>query len=227
MNTAVVVAAGSSRRMGFDKLLADLGGQPVVRRALDAVAAAASVDAIVLVASEGVAGRVGQWRGPAHPGKLVAVVGGGAERQCSVLNGLRAVPAGTTHVAVHDAARPLVAPSAIDEVFACAHRFGAAVLARPVTDTVKRATADAPPVVAEIVDRTGLWAMETPQAALLDWLVAALDEVLAAGGHVTDEVSALQLAGHPVRIVRSSRPNPKITWPGDIDTARRLLGPGA
>lgn len=213
--------------MGFDKLLADLGGQPVVRRTLDAVAAAGSVDAIVLVASEEIAGRVGPWRGPACPGKLVAVVAGGAERQFSVLNGLRAVPAGTTHVAVHDAARPLVAPSAIDAALACAHRYGAAVLARPVTDTVKRATADDPPVVAEIVDRTGLWAMETPQAARLDWLVAALDEVVAAGGHVTDEVSSLQLAGHPVRIVRSSWPNPKITWPGDIETARRLLGLGA
>ena len=95
-----------------------------------------------------------------------------------------------------------------------------------MTDTVKRATADDPPVVAEIVDRTGLWAMETPQAARLDWLVAALDEVVAAGGHVTDEVSSLQLAGHPVRIVRSSWPNPKITWPGDIETACRLLGSG-
>lgn len=226
MNTAVLVAAGSSRRMGFDKLLADLAGRPVLVRSLEAFAAAASVDALVVVASGRAAEAVEAWRSVSAPAKPLSIVPGGAERHLSVLNGLRAVPAGTTHVAVHDAARPLVAPSAIEETLACARQHGAAVLARPITDTVKRASPGDDPQVTENVDRDGLWAMETPQVARLDWLLAALDAVVASGGGVTDEVSALQQAGRPVRIVRSRLPNLKITWPEDIDLAARLLGTG-
>ena len=210
--------------MGFDKLLADLAGRPVLRWSVEALAAAPSVGSVVVVASGETARLVESWRGEPGMGKISAVAPGGAERHLSVLNGLRAAPAGTTHVAVHDAARPMVRPEAVAAVVEAALSCGAAVLARPLADTVKRATPGDEPWIAESVDRANLWAMETPQAARLDWLRAALEAVVASGGHVTDEVSALQSAGHPVRLVRSTAPNLKITWPEDIAMAERLLG---
>lgn len=221
MIAAIVVAAGSSSRMGFDKLTADLAGKPVFRHALDAFQAADKIDAIVLVASPGLLASARPLVGSPGLEKLVAVVAGGAERQDSVRAGLAAVPVGTTHVAVHDAARPLISPIAIDETAAAALLHGAAVLARPIPDTVKRV--DESGWVTSPVDRTGLWAMETPQAARLDWLDSALTAISRNGGHVTDEVSALQEAGHPVHAVRSHAPNLKITWPEDIDTAIRWM----
>lgn len=219
MITAILVAAGSSTRMGFDKLTADLAGKPVFRHALDAFQAADKVDSILLVVSPALLPAVQGLVGSAGLSKLVAVVSGGAERQDSVRAGLAAAPTGTTHVAVHDAARPLISPIAIDETIAAALIHGAAALARPIPDTVKRV--DESGWITTAVDRTGLWAMETPQAARLDWLEASLASISGKGGHVTDEVSALQEAGHPVHAVRSHAPNLKITWPEDIDTALR------
>jgi 2-C-methyl-D-erythritol 4-phosphate cytidylyltransferase len=221
MNTAILVAAGSSSRMGFDKLTADLAGKPVFRHALDAFQAADRIDAIILVASPALLAPAQSLIGTPGLGKLTAVVAGGAERQDSVRAGIAAAPVGTTHVAVHDAARPLVSPVAIDETVAAALAHGAAVLARPIPDTVKRV--DENGWITSAVDRTGLWAMETPQAARIDWLDAALTAITGKGGHVTDEVSALQEAGHAVHAVRSHAPNLKITWPEDIDTALRWL----
>ena len=221
MITAILVAAGSSSRMGFDKLTADLAGKPVYRHALDAFQAADKVDAIVLVASPALLNSAKALAGTCGLEKLVAVVAGGAERQDSVRAGLAAAPAGTTHVAVHDAARPLISPVAIDETVAAAITHGAAVLARPIPDTVKRV--DESGWITTPVDRTDLWAMETPQAARLDWLDNALAKIENKGGHVTDEVSALQEAGHAVHAVRSHAPNLKITWQEDIDTALRWL----
>jgi 2-C-methyl-D-erythritol 4-phosphate cytidylyltransferase len=221
MITAILVAAGSSSRMGFDKLTADLAGKPVFRHTLDAFQSADKIDAIVLVASPALLASAQALVGSPGLGKLTAVVAGGAERQDSVRAGIAAAPVGTTHVAVHDAARPLVSPVAIDETVAAALAHGAAVLARPIPDTVKRV--DENGWITTPVDRTGLWAMETPQAARIDWLDAALTAITNAGGHVTDEVSALQEAGHQVHAVRSHAPNLKITWPEDIDTALRWL----
>ena len=221
MITAIIVAAGSSSRMGFDKLTADLAGKPVFRHTLDAFQAADRIDAIILVASPTLLAAAQGLVGLPELGKLSAVVAGGAERQDSVRAGIAAAPVGTTHVAVHDAARPLVSPVAIDETVAAALVHGAAALARPIPDTVKRV--DESGWITTAVDRTGLWAMETPQAARLDWLDAALAAITSGGGHVTDEVSALQEAGHQVHAVRSHAPNLKITWPEDIDTALRWL----
>ena len=221
MITAILVAAGSSQRMGFDKVLADLAGKSVLRHSLDAFQAAEKIDAIVLVGSPGVLELTTLWLDDPELDKHHAVVAGGGERQESVWLGMQAVPEGTTHVLVHDAARPLITTLAINDTATAAVTHGAAVLARPIPDTVKRV--DESGWVTDTVDRTGLWAMETPQAARLDWLTAAMQKLSANGLHVTDEVSALQEAGHPVHAVRSHSPNLKITWPEDVDTALRWL----
>ncbi|MGB3121580.1 MAG: 2-C-methyl-D-erythritol 4-phosphate cytidylyltransferase [Verrucomicrobiales bacterium] len=223
MVTAILVAAGSSRRMGFDKLTAPLGGLPVAERSLRVLCECRGIHSVVVVTTaekqDGFAALAERSRG-----KLAGVCEGGAERHLSVWAGLRLVPPGTRWVAVHDAARPLVSQRALAAVIAAAREAGAAALAHRVTDTLKRADASAR--VIGSVDREGLWAMETPQVFRLDWLQAAYAGVVAAGTVVTDEVSAIQAAGHGVCLVENSDPNPKITVAGDLVLAEALLRAG-
>ena len=223
---AVLVAGGGARRMGFDKLQADLCGRPVLWRGFRALAGCPAVGRVVLVASEEAAGFVEPWLGEAGASAEVGVVRGGSERHLSVLAGLEALAAagcgGDCLVAVHDAARPLLHGEDLAAVIDAA-REGPAALAVPVADTLQRA--DAAGQVTEGVSRDGLWAMQTPQVARLGVLLDVLRGVVKGGGLVTDEVSALHAAGHRVRLVKARHPNFKITWPRDLDLARQLFRP--
>ena len=127
----------------------------------------------------------------------------------------------TRIVAVHDAARPLVTSSAIAVAVAGAKEYGAVSLAAPVVDKLKRA--DDSGAVSGNVDRTGLWAMQTPQVFRRDWLKAAYELIVADGNAVSDEVSAVQAAGFPVRLLANSNWNIKITYPLDLDLAEKLI----
>ena len=139
MFCAVIVAAGSSRRAGFDKLAAPLAGLPVLRRSVDAFVAAGAA-AVVVVCPES------RWEetglATAEFPVPVSRVDGGAERQDSVAAGLAALPVGTRMVAVHDGARPLITPEGIRACLAAAEKTGAATCAHPVVDTLKRADAE-------------------------------------------------------------------------------------
>jgi len=214
---AILVAAGSSRRMGFDKLAAPLAGLPVLRRSLEAFLAAPSITTVVVVAPQD---RFDDLLGGTFL-KPVIRVDGGDSRQHSVQNGLAAVPAGTILVAIHDGARPLVSPEAIDRCVAVAREFGAAALARPVTETLKRADADG--LSRESVDRDLLWFMETPQCFQLPLILRAYEEVTRRNLTVTDEVSALEAIGTATRLVDGRHPNLKITHPSDLALAEALL----
>lgn len=207
--------------MGFNKLLAPLAGVPVLRRTLAAFEHCAAVDEVVLIAGDEAAEAAERWRVEPGLAKLRAVLPGGAERHFSVWAGLQAVTGGGL-VAVHDGARPLIAPEQITRCVAAADKHGAAVCARPLTETIKRV--DAAGRVTESLDRTGVWVMETPQVFRLELLRRAYEAVLAAGLLVTDEVSAVQHLGEPVRVVENARPNPKITFPGDLELAEKLAG---
>ncbi len=218
--TAIVVAAGGSRRMGFNKLLAPLAGVPVLRRTLAAFARCGAVGEILLIAGGEVAAAVEVWRREPGLEKLRAVLPGGAERHFSVWAGLQAV-AHEGLVAVHDGARPLITPEQIARCVEAAAESGAAVCARPLTETIKRV--DAAGEVTEALDRTGVWVMETPQVFRVSLLRRAYEAVLAAGLLVTDEVSAVQHLGEPVRVVGNTSPNLKITFPADLKLAERLL----
>ncbi len=218
--TAIVVAAGGSRRMGFNKLLAPLAGVPVLRRTLAAFERCAAVDEVVLIAGEEVAEAVEPWRGQPGLTKLGAVLPGGAERHFSVWAGLQAVTGGGL-VAVHDGARPLITAEQITRCVEAAAEGGAAVCARPLTETIKRV--DESGRVSESLDRAGVWVMETPQVFRVELLRRAYEAVLAAGLLVTDEVSAVQHLGEPVRVVENAWPNPKITFPADLELAERLV----
>ena len=221
MTSAIIVAAGSGTRMGFDKLLASLGGAPVILHTLRAFQTCPEVDEIVVVASPDRQEVIQRLADDAGLTKLRAFVPGGAERHLSVWAGIQAVAAECDYVAVHDGARPLIHPSQISRCLAKARETGAAASARPVSETLKRA--DAAGRVCGSVDRAGLWIMETPQVFARPLLVQAYEAVLREGVLVTDEVSALERLGHPVWLVDNPTPNPKITWPPDLAVAERLL----
>jgi 2-C-methyl-D-erythritol 4-phosphate cytidylyltransferase len=214
---AILVAAGSSRRMGFDKLAADLAGQTVLRRTFEAFLAAESVVEIILV-------------GPVEREKLLGGqtfqkplrrVAGGAERQDSVAAGLAAISEGIEWVAIHDGARPLISPADIDRCVAEAELVGAAAMARRVTETLKRA--DDEDYSMASVAREGLWFMETPQVFRVGLIREAYAAVRARGLVVTDEVSAVETLGKRVKLVESRLPNLKITTPADLALAEALL----
>lgn len=217
MFCAVIVAAGSSRRAGFDKLAAPLAGVPVLRRSVDAFVSAGAA-AVVVVCPQS------RWEetGLAAEDFSIPVtrVDGGAERQDSVAAGLAALPAGTRMVAVHDGARPLITPEGIAACLRAAEETGAATCAHPVVDTLKRADAEGR-ALPEKVSRENLWGMETPQIFRLSLLQQAYEHVKTHGLVVTDEVSAVESLGVATRLVQGGT-NLKITLPGDLELAELI-----
>jgi 2-C-methyl-D-erythritol 4-phosphate cytidylyltransferase len=213
---AIIVAAGTGSRMGFDKLAADLMGKPVLRRTLDAFLAAQTISSIVVVCPEE------RWKllSPPDFTKPVTRTDGGADRQHSVAMGLRAVHGPPDLIAVHDAARPLVSPADIDRAVTAAFSEDAVSLARRVTETVKRS--NDLNLCMEPVSRTNLWFMETPQVFAKDLLEEACRHVAENQITVTDEVSALEHIGVRARFIESTSPNPKITTPADLALAQAL-----
>jgi 2-C-methyl-D-erythritol 4-phosphate cytidylyltransferase len=215
--SAVIVAAGSSRRMGFNKLLAPLCGVPVLRRALEAFQKCDAVDEIIVVAGEEVREAVESWKFS----KLKSVIAGGAERHLSVWAGLQAVSSQAAIIAVHDGGRPLITPGQIARCIEAACEHGGATSARPVTETMKRA--DDAGCITESIERRNAWIMETPQVFRRDLLMRAYEKVMRDGALVTDEVSAMQHLGERVIVVSNESPNPKITFPSDLEQAEKWL----
>jgi 2-C-methyl-D-erythritol 4-phosphate cytidylyltransferase len=221
MLTAVIVAGGSSQRMGFDKLLALLGDKPVLAHTIEAFERTDSVREIILVAR---GERVGEFEGLVRQNnfkKVQCVVSGGEHRQDSVRAGLGKIGTDVKFVAVHDAARPLVTPDQIERVFALARQHGAAALAAPITDTLKRA--DEKQFVTGRVPRDNLYAMQTPQIFERALLERAYAEVAAKNRSVTDEVSAVEHLGAKVLLVPNDEWNVKITYPRDLLLAQAAL----
>jgi 2-C-methyl-D-erythritol 4-phosphate cytidylyltransferase len=214
---AIIVAAGSSRRMGMDKLTWPLAGVPVLHRTINAFLRAESIGSVVVVCPQE------RWRllDVTEFAKPVTRVDGGADRQDSVAAGLAALDPATRFVAVHDGARPLIAPSDIDLCVAAAFQHRAAALARRATETMKRS--DANDFSLQSVSREQLWCMETPQVFEAATLRQACSAVRERGLHVTDEVSAVESIGIPVKFIESRHPNLKITTPADLALAEALL----
>ena len=221
MLTAIIVAAGSSLRMGFDKLFAPLDGKPVFFHSIDAFERTKSVSEIVvvgrkdrLVELEGIV-RTHNWK------KVREIVAGGVHRQDSVRAGLARVSDSAEFVAVHDAARPLVTPEQIERVFALCREHGGAALAEPITDTVKRATEEC--FVCASIERDQLYAMQTPQIFSRAVLDQAYEAIAAENIAITDEVSALEYLGHKVILVPNEEYNFKITYPADLPLAAFVI----
>ncbi|PYJ87547.1 MAG: 2-C-methyl-D-erythritol 4-phosphate cytidylyltransferase [Verrucomicrobia bacterium] len=221
MLTVIIVAAGSSQRMGFDKLLALLGDRPVLAHTIDAFERTESVNEIILMARPE---RVSEFEELVRQNvfrKVRDVIPGGERRQDSVRAGLERVSAETTFIAVHDAARPLVTPEQVERVFALARAHGGAALAEPITSTLKRA--DENRVVTGGVPRENLYAMQTPQIFARDLLDRAYAAVAANKLSVTDEVSAVEHLGEKVVLLPNEEWNIKITYPRDLLLAQAAL----
>ena len=219
MLTAIIVAAGSSKRVGFDKLFSKLGDRSVLEHALAAFEKAESVSEIIVVCRD--PKLVQDAINRAGGRKVRAVVRGGERRQDSVQAGLKELAENSEFVAVHDAARPLITPREIERVFSAARKHGAAVLAAPITDTLK--FADANQVVSGSIDRQNVFAMQTPQIFRRASLLEAYERVSRNSLTVTDEVSAIEHAGGSIVIVPAQDHNLKITYAGDLPIAESIL----
>jgi 2-C-methyl-D-erythritol 4-phosphate cytidylyltransferase len=215
-------AAGQSTRFGGKekKVFAALDGKAVWMRTAEAfVHRDDVVQTIVIVAPED-EDYVRTKFGP-HLGLLgIEIVLGGKERFESVGNALQRVRDAEL-VAIHDAARPCVSTGAIDQVFALAAKTGAALLAVPVSDTLKRA--DVAGKILETVPRQGLWQAQTPQVFRTDWLREAHAQRGRLGDTITDDAQLVEALGHPVYVVPSDASNLKITTPSDLALAAAIL----
>jgi len=220
MLTAIIVAAGSSERMGFDKLFALVGGKPIIAHTIAAFERTACVDEIILVGRADSLGELRKIVG--EPTKVKQIVAGGAERSDSVRAGLDHLNPKCDFVAVHDAARPMITPEKITRVFEiCRITGGSAALAEPINDTLKRA--DVYLAVTESVDRNGIYGMQTPQIFARKLLEEAYQVVAKKNVSVTDEVSAVELLGRKVVLVPNHDFNFKITYPRDLPLCEFVL----
>ena len=221
MLSAIIVAGGSSQRMGSDKLFANVAGDLVIAHAIRAFDRAPSVSEIIVAARKDRSVEIQKISRGAGFKKLHSIVPGGERRQDSVQAGLDAVDTRARYIAVHDAARPLITPEEIERVFEQCRAHGAAALAHPVNDTLKRAGADL--LVVGSVDRNQLYAMETPQIFERKLIEDAYRAVYAQNISVTDEVSAVERLGHKVFLVLNDDFNFKITYPRDLSLAELVL----
>ena len=219
MLSAIIVAAGSSTRVGFDKVFAQIARRPVLQWSLEAFEQAACVEDIVIVCHSDKMDAARALAGSTR--KVRAIVAGGARRQDSVQAGFDHVNASAGFVAVHDAARPLITPVEIERVFSAARDHGAAVLASPVTDTLK--LGDEAQLISGSVDRAHVFAMQTPQIFRRELLVDAFCAVAKKSLDITDEVSAVQLLGAKVAIVPARERNLKITFADDLRLAELII----
>ena len=216
--TAVLVAAGSSTRMGFDKLSFDLGGETVLERSVRAFDECPEVDELVIVTG---ASSENAQRAAARCKKPVRLVKGGSTRAESARSGVAA--AHGRLVAVHDAARPFVSQSVITDTIAAAARCGAAAPAVPVKDTIKQAVPGDGKTVPEAClvhstpDRSTLYAVQTPQCFDRTQYLAALQELDAEKARlVTDDCSLFELTGRSVQLTQGDYANLKITTREDL-----------
>ncbi len=211
---AVIVAAGSSRRMGgVDKVLAPLGGKPVLARVIDVFQKCASIDQIVVVLSQQNLEKGQQLVAEQGWSKVTDVCPGGERRQDSVVAGLSRL-SHCSWVVIHDGARPLVTVDLIEDGLEAATETGAAVAAVPVTDTIKVAGDDR--FVQETPPRHNLWAVQTPQVFRFDIIAEAYRQ---AKGEATDDATLVEQLGFRVKLYMGSYGNIKVTTPDDLALA--------
>jgi 2-C-methyl-D-erythritol 4-phosphate cytidylyltransferase len=221
MLTAIIVAAGDSRRMGFDKLFAEIAGRPVIAHTIRPFERAGCVGEVIVVAREDRLDEIKTIVRDENFKKVRSIVAGGKHRQDSVRAGLDHLDAAARFVAVHDAARPLITGEQIELVFEQCRIHAAASLAEPVSDTLKYA--DAEFLVTGSVDRHQLYAMQTPQIFERQLIEDAYRAVYAENASVTDEVSAIERLGREVILVPTEDLNFKITYPRDLALAEFVL----
>ncbi len=201
-----------------DKVLAPLAGRPVFAHSAAAFAASGVADLYVVVYRD----RAQMTALSAFAPTPSLLVKGGRERQDSVTAALDALPGDIGHVFIHDCARPLIRAEQLVALHKIVRREQAVVLAHRVTDSVKERRAGGR---LRTVDRSRLWAMETPQVFSKALIGRAYDRVRSRALRVTDDAAAVELLGHPVGLLENAHPNPKLTTPQDLAYLEFLLAP--
>jgi len=216
--SAIIVAAGNGRRLGLPipKAFVDLGGRTMLSWSLAAVRAVPSIGELVLTAQAEMQQSIRAEVTAAGLEIPVKIVPGGAERQDSVRNALAVTSALSELVVVHDAARPFATPRMFDACIGAAIRSGAAIIATPLADTLKRADG---PTISATISRAGLWQAQTPQAFRRDLLCSAHERALRKHITATDDADLVEQLGVPVEIVDGLTLNLKITTPDDLKIA--------
>lgn len=237
----LIPAAGVGRRMGSDrnKLLMALSHRPILAWTLEAAAAAASIEWIGIICQPvdkpDIAAMVHQITRPptrplsSHAGASTAAptslpiefIQGGDTRQASVYNGIQALPAGATHVLIHDGARCLATPALFDRCSQAALKTQGFIAAVPVKDTIKQV--DAQRIITNTPDRAQLWAAQTPQGFEVELLKRCHHQGQQQGWQVTDDAALLEKCGVPVSIVEGEETNLKVTTPVDLAIAQFIL----
>ncbi len=220
--SVIVPAAGKSERFGGSekKTFAKLDGRPIFLRTLEHFIRRDDVCQTILVVAPEDVDTMRSTYGP-NLGLLgVKLVEGGAQRFDSVRAALEVVAEDADFVAIHDAARPCITSDMIDKVFSEAAKTGAAILAVPITDTIKKAGPSM--VVDQTVSREGLFEAQTPQVFRKDILLDAYNRLDTSGQDVTDDAQLVELTGHPIALVQSDRTSLKVTTKADIALANAI-----
>lgn len=215
---AILPAAGQGSRMGAgkNKLQLALLGRPVLAYTLEAFESCPLVDEVILVANEKDIFSYRELVKAEGFQKVKAILRGGETRAQSVHIGVSAAEDASI-VVIHDGARPLVTPEILEKTIEGSRETGAAIAAVPVIDTIKRAEGD---VICETPRRNALWQAQTPQVFRREILLSALEN---ASDAVTDDASAVEMAGVRVRLVEANRENIKLTTPFDLFVAEAVL----
>ena len=218
----VIVAAGRGSRMGQgDKLFMEVAGLPLVGhtwRRFDRFAGTAEIVIVTRGESRSLFENLAKRIAAAKPWRIVE---GGAERQDSVWNGVNATDEASAVVAIQDGARPCTPLGSLGQAIDDAREMGAAVLAKRVSDTLKRGDVQAQ--ILGTVDRENLWAVQTPQVFRREVILAALAKVRNEGLAITDDTAACEALSQAVKLIECDRPNPKATTPDDLPFIESLL----
>ena len=216
---AVIVAAGNASRMGgIDKVMAELGGEPMIVRTVRTFQQCDCIREIVIVTREDLIVPITDLCHGFDKVRMVAA--GGSSRQESVERGLSGLSEKVELAAVHDGARPLISWQTIDRAVRAANSYGAAAPAIPVKDTIKVVTGG---IIKETPERRTLQAVQTPQVFDIDLLKGALKKAKEDGAELTDDCSAVERLGMSVKIVEGDERNLKVTTPMDLKIAQMLL----
>ncbi|MDQ4044948.1 MAG: 2-C-methyl-D-erythritol 4-phosphate cytidylyltransferase [Chloroflexota bacterium] len=217
----VLVAAGRGERFGDSgKVLAGAGDRPLLAWSLESALAASSTAEVVVVCGDHTRERIGALIETLNASLPVRTCAGGIERQDSVRAGVYALSGGIGVAVIHDAARPLATPSMFDDVAEAAREQGAAIVAAPVTDTIKAVEGDR---ILRTIPREMLRAAQTPQAFRIDTLSDAMARISGSNLTFTDEAALLESLGVPVVVRPGETTNLKVTVPEDLVLVEALL----
>lgn len=219
----IIPAAGSGSRMGggVPKPFRSIAGRTILEHTLRQFASLEELVQVIIVTAQANFGAVEKMHHLFRPGVELECREGGREREDSIRNGLVAVSEASELIAIHDAVRPFVRPEEVRQCLQKARRNGAAILATPVTDTVKRVSNQG--VVVSTLERSELWMAQTPQVFQAELLQRAYRQAPAGGRSATDDASLVENIGVDIHIVEGSRENFKITWPADFKVAELML----